>query len=709
MSTPPGSQAITEQEERARRLFSSHQYAEAALAYAALARAEPTCGKWLTNEAKCHHHLNKVVTALNCCRKSMEVDPPWSRAYEIAAQCLLRVLRHNGAYEVLTQGMRLAPSPAIEKLLRETRVALYKDQVGMTGYDPEVAAQVAQGLVEVYDPQGRSAVLERAMWEVYEDTSDRARFAAAKAKNHRILRADTWRSWLRRARDLYEAGDWEEYLSFLEWCAEDDCPFAMTSLAVHHMRGDVAPADPASGVLWARRCIELGPDPACVAAGTTDEYLTDCQQALSTAYRHGIGGVEKDMDQAERWLRAAADAGDAVAMNNLARLLEELGRPPEEAVEWLLRSARAGCTVAARNLGKHYERGEGCPRDHEEAARWYGVAAEGGELDGVDCLVSLGLEQGSRLSTIMLGDARRHVKVLREREEGDGGASGAGGVARGGLGRGPVQDMGGGGATGRLARMLATEARLCLEIGLCRYADMSVGIRFHAKGRKAEAYERFLLPSAKLGDAQGCYVAGRHLAEVGTSAKELQAAQRFLSQAVASDVPGAQDELDALTARLARGGDLHGASPLNAGGDTFDGGSGGQGGSQVDGQHEEKAAAVTAAAIAVEAPGMQAIEGEVEVHCTQGSEDGAEDCAMGDGTGGSLAAAAATPGAAGGASSASGGVGAGAGTKTCWGCKARVASLRRCGGCRRAGYCSRECQKKHWKEGHREACAQLAA
>ena len=37
-------------------------------------------------------------------------------------------------------------------------------------------------------------------------------------------------------------------------------------------------------------------------------------------------------------------------------------------------------------------------------------------------------------------------------------------------------------------------------------------------------------------------------------------------------------------------------------------------------------------------------------------------------------------------------------------CSKHVGTLLRCSRCRKENYCSRECQKKHWKSGHREVC-----
>jgi MYND finger len=48
----------------------------------------------------------------------------------------------------------------------------------------------------------------------------------------------------------------------------------------------------------------------------------------------------------------------------------------------------------------------------------------------------------------------------------------------------------------------------------------------------------------------------------------------------------------------------------------------------------------------------------------------------------------------------------------CDGCgtlERKVGNLKNCGKCRQTRYCSRDCQLKHWKQGHKKKCAMLAA
>ena len=45
---------------------------------------------------------------------------------------------------------------------------------------------------------------------------------------------------------------------------------------------------------------------------------------------------------------------------------------------------------------------------------------------------------------------------------------------------------------------------------------------------------------------------------------------------------------------------------------------------------------------------------------------------------------------------------------TCMHCKTHVPKLRMCGACKTARYCSADCQKKGWYDGHREFCSLLS-
>ena len=45
---------------------------------------------------------------------------------------------------------------------------------------------------------------------------------------------------------------------------------------------------------------------------------------------------------------------------------------------------------------------------------------------------------------------------------------------------------------------------------------------------------------------------------------------------------------------------------------------------------------------------------------------------------------------------------------SCAGCGVLSPGLLKCSGCRRVAYCGPECQRSHWKQSHKQHCAELA-
>ena len=93
-------------------------------------------------------------------------------------------------------------------------------------------------------------------------------------------------------------------------------------------------------------------------------------------------GVERNVFNAETWLRRAALAGDAQAAAVVGLLYARDGDlPPNyaEAALWLRRAATAGHVGAARILGRMLLLGAGLPKDITEAAHWLRIAADSGD------------------------------------------------------------------------------------------------------------------------------------------------------------------------------------------------------------------------------------------------------------------------------------------------------------------------------------------
>jgi TPR repeat protein len=89
-----------------------------------------------------------------------------------------------------------------------------------------------------------------------------------------------------------------------------------------------------------------------------------------------------DFDEAVKWLRMAADQGDAGAQNNLGVLYMEgdgVKQGFKEAAKLFRKAAEQGIPSAQANLGSCYAGGSGVEQSWEEAYFWWSLAFEEGE------------------------------------------------------------------------------------------------------------------------------------------------------------------------------------------------------------------------------------------------------------------------------------------------------------------------------------------
>ena len=98
---------------------------------------------------------------------------------------------------------------------------------------------------------------------------------------------------------------------------------------------------------------------------------------LGLNYLNGTGGFDKDLQQAERNLKAASQAGYPDAHLPLGKLLLEL-KKNEEAVNFIKFSAEKGSAEGQFELGILFAYGHGCARDEAKARRWLNRAKKQG-------------------------------------------------------------------------------------------------------------------------------------------------------------------------------------------------------------------------------------------------------------------------------------------------------------------------------------------
>jgi hypothetical protein len=104
------------------------------------------------------------------------------------------------------------------------------------------------------------------------------------------------------------------------------------------------------------------------------------QNVMGVLYQNGQG-VPRDLAEALRWYKLAADQEESSALNNLGVLYSRgLGVQQDhaQAVKWFMRSSEAGNDLGTYNLAQKYEKGEGVHKNYTEALRHYRQAAQRG-------------------------------------------------------------------------------------------------------------------------------------------------------------------------------------------------------------------------------------------------------------------------------------------------------------------------------------------
>ena len=106
---------------------------------------------------------------------------------------------------------------------------------------------------------------------------------------------------------------------------------------------------------------------------------------LSKCYTFGFG-VRKNSVTAGKWLRKAAEHGHVTAMFLLGHwLLREEGsgvrHDPREAVKWFRKAAEQGNAEAMYELGECYEDGVGVKKEPDLAYRWFCRAVLAAPMD----------------------------------------------------------------------------------------------------------------------------------------------------------------------------------------------------------------------------------------------------------------------------------------------------------------------------------------
>lgn len=233
--------------------------------------------------------------------------------------------------------------------------------------------------------------------------------------------SDGGRAFAEGCRWLYGFGegvDYTEAASYLKRGAQLGHALSAAHLASILMEGKGVRGNPRAAQLeatmWAMR--------SCDAMGLNDQAAggdAGARLALGLLLQAGIG-CEMNQALAVNHFRAAAMAGDAVAMNCLAGAVEEglaqVDEPDATAADWYRKAAEAGVVQAQSNYGLALMQGKGVPRDEKAAVDWFVRAADQGDPDVQNWL---GLCYQDGRCGVLIDDAEAARWYMRAADSGD--------------------------------------------------------------------------------------------------------------------------------------------------------------------------------------------------------------------------------------------------------------------------------------------------
>lgn len=114
----------------------------------------------------------------------------------------------------------------------------------------------------------------------------------------------------------------------------------------------------------------------------SDDYINQAQGNLGVYYIYEFG-VERNVNEAIKWFKKAADNDYAPAIFALGQLYDgdTLGeRRLDLAFEYYMKSAELGYNEAQYSVGDCYYRGEGVQQSKDKALSWWMLAANGGNI-----------------------------------------------------------------------------------------------------------------------------------------------------------------------------------------------------------------------------------------------------------------------------------------------------------------------------------------
>lgn len=163
----------------------------------------------------------------------------------------------------------------------------------------------------------------------------------AQAKKKRDRKNQAIEDLLRQGNECYEAGNYEEAVSFFEQAHKKGNIKATNNLAICYSEGQGVTQNQVQAFKLFEKAAKKG--------------YVDAQVSLGTMYKNGYG-CKQDYKAAIKWLEKAAAQGDSDAMYLIASCYFYGGygikKDIAKAKEWMQKSADAGNETAIDNLPK---------------------------------------------------------------------------------------------------------------------------------------------------------------------------------------------------------------------------------------------------------------------------------------------------------------------------------------------------------------------
>lgn len=202
-------------------------------------------------------------------------------------------------------------------------------------------------------------------------------------------------------------------------------PKAQAALAKAYQDGNGVTRDEALAVQWYRRAADQGD--------------SEAENSLGVMYQMGRG-VPQDKEEAVRWYVQGARHGNAKAMYNLGACYyngDGVGADDVKSYAWFLLAKQAGDPAAdgalhraetdqprvwpvqgEARIAQMYETGDELPRDADAALKWYGMAADAGDLEAGLKVATLLLSPGRNPTAQEYSEARERCEKASERHSG---------------------------------------------------------------------------------------------------------------------------------------------------------------------------------------------------------------------------------------------------------------------------------------------------